>query len=156
MLISHSYWWWRLKMLAKSYKYTETERYYDLHFSRASEHFEAIVGQLVDSSVYISKRRWTLCYFSQQDGEKIIFYLSLKSFLIRNEAGESQSQKWKNTIITLVREVVSSVDPNVRKGDSLDVRPYVKLKIIPGKDHAYFLCDLIYIHTISDRSILIS
>ena len=40
--------------------------------------------------------------------------------------------KWKNTIVTLVREVVSSVDPNVRKGDSMDIKPYVKLKIIPG------------------------
>ena len=33
-----------------------------------------------------------------------------------------------------MREVVSSVDPNVRKGDCLDIKPYVKLKIIPGND----------------------
>jgi len=39
---------------------------------------------------------------------------------------------WKNIICSLVREVVSSVDPNVRRGDSMDIRPYVKLKIIPG------------------------
>lgn len=39
---------------------------------------------------------------------------------------------WKNTIVNLVREVVSSVDPNVRKGDNIDIRQYVKLKIIPG------------------------
>ena len=44
-----------------------------------------------------------------------------------------QAEKWKNTIVALVREVVSSVDPNVRKGDSLDIKPYVKLKTIPGK-----------------------
>jgi hypothetical protein len=42
------------------------------------------------------------------------------------------AEMWKNTIVTLVREVVSSVDPNVRKGDSLDIQPYVKVKIIPG------------------------
>ena len=34
--------------------------------------------------------------------------------------------------MSLVREVVSSVDPNVRKGDCLDIKPYVKLKVIPG------------------------
>ena len=34
-----------------------------------------------------------------------------------------------------MREVVSSVDPNVRKGDCLDIKPYVKLKIIPGNDN---------------------
>lgn len=77
---------------------------------------------------------------------KINVFFLLNSFLIRNEAGESQSQKWKSTIIALVREVVSSVDPNVRKGDSLDVQPYVKLKIIPGKDRMFFLSDLILVH----------
>lgn len=48
------------------------------------------------------------------------------------EIGESMSDLWKSTIVALVREVVSSVDPNVRKGDSLDIQPYVKVKIIPG------------------------
>ena len=72
-----------------------------------------------------------------------IYYIHLVSSLIRNEAGESHSQKWKSTIIGLVREVVSSVDPNVRKGDSLDVQPYVKLKIIPGKHRTYYLRNLI-------------
>ena len=33
------------------------QRLYNLHSSRASAHFEAIVGQLVDNSAYISKRR---------------------------------------------------------------------------------------------------
>lgn len=37
---------------------------------------------------------------------------------------------WKETIVSLVREVVSSVDPDVRGGDSLDIRPYVKIKIM--------------------------
>ena len=46
--------------------------------------------------------------------------------------GDSMAEMWKRTIVALVREVVSSVDPNVRKGDSLDIQPYVKVKIIPG------------------------
>lgn len=45
---------------------------------------------------------------------------------------EESANFWKETIVTLVREVVSSVDPDVRGGDSLDIRPYVKIKIIPG------------------------
>ena len=39
---------------------------------------------------------------------------------------------WKVIILNLVKEVVSAVDPNVREGDSIDIRNYVKLKIIPG------------------------
>jgi hypothetical protein len=39
---------------------------------------------------------------------------------------------WKSTILYLVREVVSHVDPNVKLGDSLDIRDYAKVKIIPG------------------------
>ena len=39
---------------------------------------------------------------------------------------------WESTIISLVREVVSAVDPNVKEGDSIDIRNYVKLKVIPG------------------------
>ena len=40
---------------------------------------------------------------------------------------------WKDLVVSLVREVVSSVDPDVREGrDSMDIRPYVKIKVIPG------------------------
>lgn len=34
----------------------------------------------------------------------------------------------------MVRGVVESVDPDVRNGDELDIRPYVKIKVIPGGD----------------------
>jgi hypothetical protein len=40
---------------------------------------------------------------------------------------------WKDMIGSLVREVVSSVDPDVRGGDGMDIRQYVKIKIIPGE-----------------------
>jgi 1-phosphatidylinositol-3-phosphate 5-kinase len=43
-----------------------------------------------------------------------------------------QKTLWKGVIVQLVREVVAFVDPDVRAGDSLDIRPYVKLKVIPG------------------------
>jgi 1-phosphatidylinositol-3-phosphate 5-kinase len=41
---------------------------------------------------------------------------------------------WETIIVKLVREVVNYVDPDVRSGDSLDIRPYVKLNVIPGGD----------------------
>ncbi|CAN0116044.1 unnamed protein product, partial [Discosporangium mesarthrocarpum] len=39
---------------------------------------------------------------------------------------------WSRIIATLVQQAVSTVDPDVRGGDSLDIRPYVKIKLIPG------------------------
>ncbi len=39
---------------------------------------------------------------------------------------------WKEIILNLIKMVVSTVDPDVRNGDSLDIRPYVKIKVIPG------------------------
>ena len=47
---------------------------------------------------------------------------------------------WKRIIVQLVREVVAYVDPDVRGGDNMDIRPYVKLKTIPGgslEDNAF-------------------
>lgn len=45
---------------------------------------------------------------------------------------EKDRDLWKGIVVHLVKEVVSTVDPNVRQGDSLDIRNYVKMKIIPG------------------------
>ena len=39
---------------------------------------------------------------------------------------------WRKIVGSLAREVVSNVDPDVGAGDSIDIRPYVKLKSIPG------------------------
>ena len=49
-----------------------------------------------------------------------------------NDNLKTNKDAWKSIIINLVREVVSAVDPNVREGDSIDIRNYVKLKVIPG------------------------
>ena len=48
---------------------------------------------------------------------------------------EERRDIWKETILNLIKVVVSSVDPDVRHGDSLDIRPYVKIKVIPGKSY---------------------
>jgi hypothetical protein len=59
----------------------------------------------------------------------------INSSFIKDAAGT-----WHSIIVNLVREVISSVDPNVRGGDSLDIRPYVKLKIIPGELYYTHVC----------------
>ena len=91
--------------------------------NRASAHLEAIVGQLVNNSPCLGVRSNTT---SEKNTPTPPTTTASKTTTI------SFAEKWKSTIVGLVREVVSSVDPNVRKGDSLDIRPYVKLKIIPG------------------------
>lgn len=52
--------------------------------------------------------------------------------LVSNSTILKNRELWKETIQSLVREVVSSVDPDVRGGDGMDIRQYVKIKIIPG------------------------
>ncbi|RYH31546.1 hypothetical protein EON65_02420 [archaeon] len=52
--------------------------------------------------------------------------------LVNSSEITSNHDEWKQSIFNLVREVVSSVDPDVKAGDSIDIRPYVKVKVIPG------------------------
>ena len=53
----------------------------------------------------------------------------------------AKKRSWVNTIMTLVTKCCMTVDPNTQRGDLLDIRPYVKIKVIPGgssqKDCAY-------------------
>ena len=49
-------------------------------------------------------------------------------------------KSWVNALLSLATRCCATVSPNVKKGDLLDVRPYVKVKVIPGgsiKDCAY-------------------
>eukprot|EP01038_Epipyxis_sp_PR26KG_P010221 gene10221-13751_t len=60
---------------------------------------------------------------------------------------------WKEMIVNLVREVVSSVDPDVRGGDSMDIRPYVKIKIIPGgsMEESSYIDGIVFRKNVSHR-----
>ena len=62
-------------------------------------------------------------------------------------------EKWKEIILTLVREVVSSVDPDVRSGDSLDIKDYVKIKVIPGGsiDESIYIDGLLFRKNVSHK-----
>ena len=59
-------------------------------------------------------------------------HLEATTHQLVNLSGLSRGEEWKQAIINLVNEVVSSVDPDVRCGDNMDIRSYVNVKIIPG------------------------
>jgi hypothetical protein len=47
---------------------------------------------------------------------------------------------WVNSLMTLATRCCATVEPDVKNGDLLDIRPYCKVKVIPGgsvKDFAY-------------------
>mmetsp|Transcript_4381 Transcript_4381/g.12074 ORF Transcript_4381/g.12074 Transcript_4381/m.12074 type:complete len:1827 (+) Transcript_4381:66-5546(+) len=53
---------------------------------------------------------------------------------------EHMEKHWINQLLTLATRCCATVEPNVRDGDLLDIRPYCKIKVIPGgsyKDCAY-------------------
>jgi len=41
-------------------------------------------------------------------------------------------KQWLTKLMTLATRCCATVEPNVKKGDLLDIRPYVKIKVIPG------------------------
>ena len=53
-------------------------------------------------------------------------------FLLDASPVRHMSAQWHPIVVSLVREVVAKVDPDVRRNDSLDIRPYVKIEVIPG------------------------
>jgi TCP-1/cpn60 chaperonin family len=73
--------------------------------------------------------------------------------LVNESTSIENREAWKVTIRHLVREVVSSVDPNVRQGDSMDIRNYVKLKIIPGgsMDENTFINGVVFRKNVSHK-----
>jgi len=53
-----------------------------------------------------------------------------KNMVGGNEGKEFE--RWINKLMLLATRCCSSVIPDVRNGDSLDIRPYCKIKVIPG------------------------
>ena len=76
--------------------------------------------------------------------------------LVKESSLEIDSKLWESTIINLVREVVSAVDPNVKEGDSIDIRTYVKLKIIPGgsMDENVFIDGVVFRKNVSHKKMM--
>jgi chaperonin GroEL (HSP60 family) len=70
---------------------------------------------------------------------------------------ESVKNIWKEIILSLVREVVSTVDPDVKNGDSLDIRDYVKIKVIPGgtRDESIYIDGLLFRKNVSHKKMAV-
>ncbi|KAL7566411.1 hypothetical protein ACA910_000894 [Epithemia clementina (nom. ined.)] len=62
-------------------------------------------------------------------------------------------KNWINQLLTLATRCCATVEPNVRNGDLLDIRPYCKIKVIPGgsyRDCAY-LSGVVFRKTVSHK-----
>jgi len=60
---------------------------------------------------------------------------------------------WVNTLMTLSTRCCATVEPDVKSGDLLDIRPYCKLKVIPGgsvEDSAY-MSGIMFRKTVSHK-----
>lgn len=52
--------------------------------------------------------------------------------LLWNSLAEAAQEAWTQKLLALATRCCATVEPNVKKGDLLDIRPYVKIKCIPG------------------------
>lgn len=85
--------------------------------------------------------------------ESIVKQLIQQSIVSENGLGGI----WEEKIVSLVREVVAAVDPNVREGDNLDIRSYVKVKIIPGGEmnETKYIDGVVFASTVSHKNMMI-
>ncbi|CAB9522040.1 Putative 1-phosphatidylinositol-3-phosphate 5-kinase FAB1C [Seminavis robusta] len=68
-------------------------------------------------------------------------------------SAEKVQKQWLQKLMTLATRCCATVEPNVKKGDLLDIRPYVKIKVIPGgsfQDCAY-LSGIVFRKTVSHK-----
>ena len=74
--------------------------------------------------------------------------------LLWSSLNNNQKEAWTSKLMSLATQTCSTVNPNVkRNGDSLDIRPYCKLKVIPGgslKDCAY-LSGIVFRKTVAHK-----
>lgn len=66
---------------------------------------------------------------------------------------ERMVRAWIHQLLTLATRCCATVTPNVKKGDLLDLRPYVKVKVIPGgspRDCAY-MSGVVFRKTVSHK-----
>lgn len=65
----------------------------------------------------------------------------------------SQETKWVDKLLSLATKCVSTVDPNVKKGDLIDIRPYVKIKVVPGGslDDCAYMSGVMFRKTVSHK-----
>jgi 1-phosphatidylinositol-3-phosphate 5-kinase len=70
-----------------------------------------------------------------------------------DDNGKEMITRWINRLLTLGTRACATVDPNVKKGDLLDIRPYCKIKVIAGgsyEDCAY-ISGVLFRKTVSHK-----
>eukprot|EP00903_Cladosiphon_okamuranus_P005970 g5894.t1 len=76
--------------------------------------------------------------------------------LVAASAGIAPSRQagWSRIVASLVQQAVSSVDPNVKGGDFLDIRPYVKMKLIPGgrRDECRYVDGIVFRKNVTHKT----
>ncbi|CAM9557937.1 unnamed protein product, partial [Chrysoparadoxa australica] len=76
--------------------------------------------------------------------------------LVEDELGipEDRREEWIRHIVSLSQQVVSTVTPDVREGDLLDIRPYTKLKLIPGgsSDECRYVDGVVFRKNVAHKS----
>jgi len=76
--------------------------------------------------------------------------------LLESETEQEKNRlesQWINALLSLATRCCSTVAPNVKKGDLLDIRPYCKVKVVPGgsfTDCAY-LSGVMFRKTVSHK-----
>jgi 1-phosphatidylinositol-3-phosphate 5-kinase len=79
--------------------------------------------------------------------------LHLHAPLLWKDATSVDKHNWINKLLSLATRCCATVHPNVKQGDLLDIRPYVKIKVIPGgsfRDCAY-LSGVLFRKTVSHK-----
>ena len=68
-------------------------------------------------------------------------------------SADSEKKNWINKLLTLVTQCCATVTPNVAKSDFLDIRPYVKVKTIPGGSYTdcAYLSGVLFRKTVSHK-----
>jgi len=59
----------------------------------------------------------------------------INGLLMESAGDKPRDRYWGATVLRLAQEACNVVSPNIRAGDSMDIRPYVKVKVIPGGSH---------------------
>jgi len=89
--------------------------------SMAASHLEQMAASLLESDAPILWKK--LCdehVSAGKDGTR------------NKEDVKKFRSKWVNKLMSLATRCCATVDTNIKRGDMLDVRPYVKIKVIPG------------------------
>jgi 1-phosphatidylinositol-3-phosphate 5-kinase len=67
----------------------------------------------------------------QTDGPRLL--KEMKETCVRSKSDETKLMDlWVDTLMTLATRCCATVEPDVKNGDLLDIRPYCKVKTIPG------------------------